>query len=282
MKLTGAAKVAGVVGWPVAHSLSPLIHNAWLAALGLAAAYVPFAVPPERFAAFVEGLRGGPLVGLNVTLPHKRAAFALADRRTERAEGAQAANLLLFQDDGTALADNADGEGLLSALAEAGALAPGSPAVVLGAGGAAAGAAAALLDAGAPEVRVVARRAAAAAALVQGEPQGRAYGFDRLAQALDGASLIVNATSAGLNGEGELPPLEGAQAGATALDMVYRPLRTAFLADAEKRGLRTVDGLAMLIGQARPSFEAFFGVAPPPPEAVDVRALCLRALGEQP
>lgn len=284
MTLSGSAKVAGVVGWPVAHSLSPLIHNAWIEALGLDAAYVPFAVPPERFQRFVDGLRGGAVGGVNVTLPHKRLALDLAEDRSPRAGGADAANVLVFRQDASVFADNTDGEGLLAAL-DAGVpdwRVHSGPAVVLGAGGAAFGAVHALLGARVPAVRIVARRPGAAAALVQrfGFSECEAYGFDRLSSALEEATLVVNATFAGLNGEGTLPPLVGAQPGTVALDMVYRPLRTGFLADAEARRLRTVDGLAMLVGQARPSFEALFGVPPPPPEVVDVRALCLRAMGE--
>ncbi len=278
MTPSGAATVAGVAGWPVRHSLSPLIHAAWLADAGVDGAYVPFAVPPGRFAAFVEGLRGGAVRGLNVTLPHKEAAFALADRRSGAAEAAGAANLLLFEPDGSVAADNTDGAGLVGALEAADALR--GPALVLGAGGAARGAVAALLLRG-MEVRVANRTRARAEALADGLPALRAFGWEALDAAADGAALVVNATRAGLEGDGAIPlPWDRLAPGAAAMDMVYAPLRTPFLRAAEARGLATVDGLAMLLGQARPSFAAFYGVQPP--AEVDVRALCLRALGEAP
>lgn len=283
MRITGAAKVAGVVGWPVAHSLSPLIHNAWIEALGLDAAYVPFAVPPERFESFVEACRF-VLVGLNVTLPHKQRALELAAGWTA-AVYAQAANLLTF-DEGEVSADNTDAEGLLAAFAEQAAewRADVGPVVVIGAGGAARAAVGALSDAGAPEVRVVARRKEAATELAEMnwcDMPVRSYGFDNLSSALSGATAVINATSAGLNGAGELPDMAAAPPETVFMDMIYSPLRTAFLEAARVRGHSTVDGLAMLIGQARPSFLAFFGVEPPSAEVVDVRALCLRALGER-
>lgn len=283
LRLTGAAVVAGVAGSPVRHSLSPLLHNAWIAAAGLDAAYVPFAPPADGFTAFALGLRGGVIRGLNVTLPFKEAALALADRPSERARLAAAANLLIFEPDGTIVADNTDGLGLLGAFA---AQAPGfdpsaGPVAILGAGGAARGAAAAFVQAGAPEVRIVnrtlARAEAVAAALGS---RVKAFALPAAAEALAGALAVVNATSAGLDGDGVLDvPLEAAPAGAVVMDMVYKPLRTPLLARAESLGLRTVDGLEMLIRQAIPSFEAFFGRTVP--AEVDVRRLALDVLGGQ-
>lgn len=288
--ITGAAKVAGVVGWPVKHSLSPLIHNAWIEALGLDAVYVPFAVPPDEFTGFIEAHCGGSLVGLNVTLPHKTAAYEVAQTRTEAIEQTGSANLLLFRDRvgrrREIHAQSTDGEGLEVAIRSA---APKieymeSAIVVLGAGGVAAAAIDHLELYGGEDIRIVARRKGAAQALRHGLRRSsvcrRAFAFNELEAALDGADLVINATSAGLNGVGELPAMDAASPEAVFMDMVYSPLRTKFLRDAAARGHPTVDGLAMLIGQARPSFEAFFGVPPPPPEVVDVRALCLNALGE--
>ncbi len=277
MKVTGAALVAGVVGSPVTHSLSPLIHGAWIEAARLDAVYAPFAARTEDFGLFVKSLRGGVIRGLNVTVPFKERALELATRVSERARRAGAANLLIFEPAGAIVADNTDGVGMLAALAEQ---APGfdaasGPAVILGAGGAARGAAAALVDAGVPEVRVVNRTHERAVALAD------AVGAKAMAlgsAAFEGAALIINATTLGLGGgAGPAAAFQAARPGAVALDMVYRPLRTEFLERAAKAGLVTVDGLAMLIGQARPSFEAFFGAAPPD---IDVRALCLAALGE--
>ena len=277
--ITGAARVAGVVGQPVAHSLSPLIHNAWIAAAGLDAAYVPFAPPREAFERFVDGCRG-VLAGLNVTVPFKERALALADRVEPRARAAGAANVLVFDAEGSIEARNTDGLGLLEAFRRQAPdfAAAGGPVVILGAGGAARGAAAALLEAGAPEVRLVNRTWARAEALAA-ELAGTVRVFDKAAgPALADTVAVVNATTLGLGG-GPVPlDWAGLPPTATAMDMVYQPLRTDFLREAAGRGHPTVDGLEMLIGQARPSFEAFFGR--PPPEAVDVRLLALQALGE--
>ena len=279
MTITGAARVGGVVGAPVAHSLSPLIHNAWLEAAGIDGAYVPFAVQEDGFEAFVRGMRGGVVAGVNVTAPFKERALAAADVADDAAQAAGAANLLLFRADGTATARNTDGLGLVAALArQAPALQlAGARAALIGAGGAARGAAPVLLQAGLAELRIVNRtfRRARDLAAALG-PAARAYPWEALEEAVDGADLVVNATSSA--GDALDVPWRAARRGAVAMDMVYRPLRTAFLAEAAKQGLATVDGLEMLIGQARPTFEALFGA--PPPEHVDVRGLALAALGE--
>lgn len=278
--ITGRTLVAGVVGQPVAHSLSPLIHNAWLEAAGLDGVYVAFAPDADRFEVFVDGLRGGAIRGLNVTIPFKEMALSIADIVSPRAEKAAAANLLTFEADGRVAADNTDGLGLLGALA---AQAPGfdpaaGPVVVLGAGGAARGAVAALLTAGAPQVRIVNRTLAKAEAVAGAVGSGAvAAPLDAAADAFQGVTAVINATSAGLAGQPSLDvPLEAAPETAVVMDMVYKPLETPLLARAKQLGRRTVDGLEMLIRQAEPSFQAFYGA--PPPAGVDVRALALKAL----
>lgn len=258
---------AGVVGKPIGHSLSPLIHRAWIAAAGLDAAYDPYEPQDEAaFLALIAIGRAGRLRGLNVTAPYKLVALAAADSVSETARRAGSANLLVFED-GRVRADSTDGLGLMAALAEqAPALVlKGRPAVVLGAGGAGRAAAAALSDARA-EVRIVNRTHATAEALAAD------LGVTAMAAkaALDGAALVVNALSAAP--DIDLSCLPG---DAVLMDMTYRPLETPFLTAGRARGLTGVDGLAMLIGQARPSFEALFGAAPP---AVDVRALALEAI----
>lgn len=279
--ITGATIVAGVAGQPVHHSLSPLIHNAWLAGGGIDGVYVAFSPPADNFPKFAEGLRGGAIRGLNVTLPFKEAALSVCHRATPRAEAAEAANLLLFEADGSITADNTDGVGLLGALAARAGFEPRSgPVVIIGAGGAARGAAAALKEAGAPEVRVV-NRTLAKAGFVAGSlgDKGVAFPLDRAGEALKGAVAVINATSAGLINGGRLEvPLAATPETAVIMDMLYRPLETPFLAEAKALGRRTVDGLEMLVRQAEPSFEAFFGAAPP--ADVDVRALAIQALGE--
>jgi len=284
MSISGATVVVGVIGAPVRHSLSPLIHNAWIAAAGLDAVYVALSPGPDRAGALIDSLRGGVVRGLNVTLPFKEIALIFSNHATERAIRAGAVNLLLFERDGTVRGDNTDGEGLLAAFREQ---APAldiaaRPIVVLGAGGAARGAVAALLDAGAPEVRIVNRTVDRAHALAEAlGDRVTVHEWGALREALTTASAVINATSLGLSGKDPLAvSFDGLQAGSVVMDMVYRPLRTAFLSRAASEGFVTVDGLAMLIGQAAPSFEAFFGQ--PPPKAVNVRALALAALEEAP
>lgn len=281
MSLSGKTRVAGVVGQPIAHSMSPVLHNAWIAAAGLDAVYVPFAIANGRFAAFVEGLRGGSVAGLNVTLPFKGEALAAADEASPRATAAQAANVLVFRPDGSVLADNTDGLGLLRAFAEQ---APGfdpkaGAVTILGAGGGARGAAAAFAEAGCPDIRIVNRTKAKAQAIADSLGGAiSAYGLDEVSAAFRGIQALVNATSAGIADGATLDvPLAATPQACVVMDMVYKPLKTPFLAQAEALGRRTVDGLAMLIGQAVPSFEAFYGQTPP--ADVDVRALAIKTLG---
>lgn len=259
--------VAGVAGQPITHSLSPLIHTAWIAAAGLDADYRAFGPADSAgFSALVaEGL-AGRLRGLNVTAPFKEQALGLADAVGAAAQACGSANLLVFEA-GTVAADSTDGAGLMAALAEQ---APGLDVrdhrvVVLGAGGAARAAVAALRSAGA-DVGVLNRTRSRA------ETLSAELGATVVeAGALSTAALVINA--AGVSPEIDVSRLPDE---AVLMDMTYRPLTTDFLAAGRARGLATVDGLAMLIGQARPSFRALFGRDPPD---IDVRTLALRALG---
>jgi shikimate dehydrogenase len=281
-KITGATAVAGIAGAPIRHSLSPIIHNAWIAAAELDAVYVPFAPCGDDFHRFAEGLRGGVIRGLNVTLPFKEAALGVSDEVSDRAELAGAVNLLVFNENGTITGDNVDGLGLLEAFE---AQAPGydpkaGPVAIIGAGGAARGAAAAFIAAGAPEVRII-NRTLAKAEIVAGAlgRRVRAYSLHGAAIAFEDVTAVINATSAGLSAENLDLPLEATPATAIVMDMTYKPLNTPFLARARELQRRTVDGLEMLIRQACPSYEAFFGRVPP--TSVDVRALCIEALGDK-
>lgn len=271
---TAAAVVAGIAGHPVTHSLSPLIHSAWIAALGMDAVYVPFRVQPDGFERFARGMRGGTIRGVNVTAPFKEAALAASDEADAPALAAGSANVLIFHEDGHVEARSTDGLGMVEAFAEQ---APdvsldAIPAVVLGAGGAAKAAVAALLAAGSPEVRVVNRTAARAEELVfVFKERVAAFGLGQANEAFAGAGVLINAAAGG-----PLPPLDALPDGAAVMDMTYRPLETALLKAAKARGLTPVDGLAMLIAQARPSFEAFYGVAPP--ADLDVRKLAIAAM----
>ena len=271
-RITGAAVTGGIAGNPVAHSLSPIIHNAWLEAGGIDAAYLPFA--PRDAAGFetlVAAGRAGLLAGLNVTAPFKEQAFALADQATAAARLTRSANILSFVE-GRVLADSSDGIGLMRGLAEQapGLNLAGRAVVLLGAGGAARAGAGALVEAGA-EVRIVNRSRDRAEALAS--DLGAAVRVMAADAAAEGAALVVNALSA--------PPefdLSRLPAEAVVMDMTYKPLDTAFLKAARARGLATVDGLSMLIGQAAPSFEAIFGRPPPP---LDLRALLTAHLEAQ-
>lgn len=260
--------LAGVAGQPIAHSLSPVIHRAWIAAAGLDADYRAFGpADAEGFAALVAEGRAGPLRGLNVTAPFKAQALALADDAGMTARRCGSANLLLFGDH-RVRAESTDGEGLMASLAEQ---APqlavrDQTVIVLGAGGAARAAVAALKAAGA-EVGVLNRTLARAEALAV-----ELGAMVVEVSALKDAALVVNALSV-------QPDINVSRLrdDAVLMDMTYRPLVTSFLAQGRSRGLTIVDGLAMLIGQARPSFRALFGVEP---SDGDVRAVALASLGE--
>jgi shikimate dehydrogenase len=275
-----AGRIAGVVGWPVEHSLSPTLHAAWIAALGLDAAYSAFAVPPEEAESALRNLAATGLVGVNVTVPHKEVALTVAERPSPRASRIGAANLLTLDADGHLAADNTDALGFLDGLVRAGHEAVG-PVAILGAGGAARGVVVALADAACAEVRLVNRTPAKARVLAAlAESLGVAasvHAWTEAPVALTGARLLVNATSLGMRGAPalEVPDLSRLTPDAAVYDLVYAPRETALLAAARACGLKAIEGLDMLIGQARPSFEAFFGVAPP--DAVDARALLANA-----
>lgn len=255
--LTGRARLAGVAGWPVSHSRSPLLHGTWIARHGLDAAYLPLPIAPENFPLAVRGLAAAGFRGMNVTIPHKEAAFAVCDEVLPRAHRAGAVNTLVFRE-GRILGDCTDGFGFLASLPDYDP--QRGPAVILGAGGAARAIAAALLDAGCPCLTLVNRTPERAEALA------RALGGPITVSAcppLDDAALLVNTTSLGMPGQPpltlDLAPLPGH---AVVADIVYVPLETPLLAAARARGLTGVDGLGMLLHQARPGFEAWFGVAP--------------------
>ncbi len=259
--LTGSSRLAGVLGWPVSHSRSPRLHGFWLERYAIDGAYVPLPVRPERFETAVRSLADLGFAGANVTIPHKEAAFALCDEVSEIAKRAGSVNTLVFRE-GRIHGTSTDGFGCLESIRgqAPGWLAEAGPAVILGAGGAVRAVAAALIDAGCPKLTLVNRTAARAEAIARdlGGPVEVAT-----TPPLADAALLVNGTSLGMKGE---PPLEIDLAPlppeAVVQDMVYVPLETPLLAAARARGLQAVDGLGMLLHQARPGFEAWFGVAP--------------------
>lgn len=264
--LSGKARLAGVMGWPVAHSRSPRLHGYWLAHHRIDGAYVPMAVRPERIG---EALRALPVLsfkGANLTLPHKESALSHVDTPSPTARRIGAVNTIMVGPHGELLGDNTDAFGFIEHM---NASAPnwrqaGRPAVVIGAGGAARAVSVALLDAGVTELRLINRTEARAVALAEALGPGLSVvPWHKRHTALEDAGLLVNTTSLGMAGH-ELLELElnALPRDAVVDDLVYAPLETALLKAARARGHRTVDGLGMLLHQARPGFEAWFGVAP--------------------
>lgn len=268
---------AGVCGAPIAQSKSPRLFRHWFGVYRIDGAYAPLLVRPEDFAAVVQSLTRAGFRGLNVTVPHKIAALALADDATPGARAIGAANTLTFAPDGAIHADNTDAFGFIENLrttapdwrADAG------PAVMLGAGGAARAGIHALVEAGVPELRVVNRTRTKAEALAAAfGPRVQVVDWSERSEALAGAATIVNSTSLGMVGNPPLDiSLDATSDGALVTDMVYNPLTTDLLRSARARGLLTVDGLGMLLHQARPGFRRWFGTDPEVTPAL--RAACL-------
>jgi shikimate dehydrogenase len=266
---------AEVIGDPIAHSRSPLIHGFWLKALGLDGDYRATRVEPDGLEAFFSARRTDPdWRGCNVTAPHKIAAIPFLDRLSDAAGQTGAVNTVVCED-GTLIGHNTDVDGIAEALMGAGIM--GRKVVLIGAGGAARAAMTYLTGASAGEIRVLARDPARAAGLLVQAGKARALPFEQAGIAIEGASLIVNASPLGMNHaapmpDGLLAALAGAAPGARAFDMVYQPLDTPFLGAARRHGLIGVDGLSMLIGQAREAFRRFFGAEPPGESDGNLRA----------
>ncbi|MDE2515517.1 MAG: shikimate dehydrogenase [Rhodospirillales bacterium] len=258
---SGQARLAGIIGWPVAHSRSPLLHGTWLDRHGIDGAYVPLAVAPGDLAAAVDGLRKAGFAGLNVTIPHKVAVRALCDRVSDFARRAGAVNTLHFRD-GRIEGSNTDGYGFLANLADHRVDPAAGPALVLGAGGAARAIVAALQEAGAP-VSLANRTRAAAEALAADLAPVRVLDWEARHAALADHALVVNTTALGMAGKAALDlDLSRAAPGMAVADAVYVPLETPLLGAARAAGLRPVEGLGMLLHQAVPGFAAWFAVTP--------------------
>lgn len=258
--------LAGVMGWPVAHSRSPLIHNHWIRTHGLLGAYVQLAVAPGRLEAALPGLAALGFRGCNITLPHKVDALKLVHEVDGMARRMGAINTIVVQPDGSLKGYNNDGFGYIQSLLDAypGWRADAGPATVLGAGGAARAVLLSLADRGAREIRLLNRTPAKAQALARefGGPV-RALPWSERHDALDGVALLVNTTSQGMHGYPALDiDLRKLPAHALVSDVVYVPRETPLLAAARARGNPTVNGLGMLLNQARPAFHAWFGVMP--------------------
>ncbi|MBV8168702.1 MAG: shikimate dehydrogenase [Alphaproteobacteria bacterium] len=264
MRPTGAARLAGVFGWPISHSRSPQLHGYWLDHYGIDGAYVPLAVRPDDFPTVVRGMAKLGFVGANVTVPHKEAAFAACDTVDETARRIGAVNTLTFEGD-RITGRNTDAYGFIQSVrANAPTWNADVPAVLLGAGGSARAVVVALLDAGVPEVRVLNRTAERAAELADAfGARVKPLPGDSFAAAATDAGLVVNCTTQGMVGQAaldiDLSPLPRA---ATVMDLIYTPLETPLLATAKARGHAVLNGLDMLLWQAKPGFAAWFGVDP--------------------
>ena len=259
--LTGKAKIAGIFGWPVAHSRSPRLHGFWLERHGIDGAYVPFAVQPKDFAVAVRGLRAAGFCGGNVTIPHKEAAFEICDVVDATAQRAGAVNLLVFGENGIS-GFNTDGSGFIANLRAHGVDPAAGPALLLGAGGGARAIAAVLQDLGV-SVMVTNRTPERAEVLARQLPGLKTLPWEDRGAAIAEHALVVNCTSLGMHGKGDLGlDLSRAPKNMAVADIVYVPIETPLLAQARAAGLRPVEGLGMLLHQAVPSFAAWFGVTP--------------------
>lgn len=262
--LTGAGKLSGIVGWPVRHSLSPAIHSYWIQKYQLDAAYVPLPVEPQNLEIALRALPTLGFQGCNITAPHKVEARALVDEETDLAKAVGAINTIFIRD-GQLIGGNTDVDGFLDGLNQQ---APGwktlkGHAVLVGAGGAARAVLAGLTDAFDGEIIIANRTVARAEELAKRFDGVRAVSLDSLDSELRGAGLLVNTSTLGME-DGPVLDLElgGLVGDAVVADIVYAPLETTLLHSASRHGLATVDGLGMLLHQAVPGFEGWFGVRP--------------------
>ncbi len=271
--------LAGVIGSPVAHSRSPALHGFWLKKYGIRGHYIPMDIAEGDLEIVLRALPKAGFVGCNVTIPHKEAVLAFADVISDRAALIGAANTLIFRADGKIHADNTDGYGFIANLREA---APNwkpaeAPAAVIGAGGAARAIVASLLEMGCPEIRL-SNRTRARAETLRAEFGARVVVYDwvQAGNMLEDALTVVNTSSLGMAGKAEFRvPLDALNPRAVVTDVVYTPLKTKLLTEAEAMGCTVVDGLGMLLHQAVPGFERWFGHRPE--VTADLRAAVLGA-----
>ena len=279
--MSDVALKAGVIGWPIDHSLSPHLHGFWLDQYAIDGEYLPFAVEPDNLESFLHGLAENGRRGTNVTLPHKQATLKIVDHVDDNARRIGAVNTVVVQDDGSLHGSNTDAFGFLENLknhmpnwqASAG------PAVVLGAGGAARAILVALQENGAPEIKLLNRTKSRSEELAIELGGGiKVYDWESRADVISDAATLVNTTSLGMKGQSPLE-MDLAKLPETALvnDIVYTPLETDLLKNAKRRGNPAVDGLGMLLHQARPGFAAWFGMEPEVTDAL--RDHVLKAMG---
>lgn len=271
--------LAGVIGQPIHHSKSPALHAHWLGRYGIRGHYIPMPVAAEDLSDVLRALPRMGFRGVNITIPHKEVAVTLADSVSDRAALIGAANTLTFRADGSIHADNTDGYGFIANLKQnaSGWRAAAGPAIVLGAGGAARAVISALLNEGVPRI-VLTNRTRARSDMLKDHFGGRIKVVDRtrVAEFMEEAATLVNTTSLGMTGKPELSvDISGLPTTALVTDIVYTPLRTGLLERAQAHGCQTVDGLGMLIHQAVPGFETWFGQRPEVDDAV--RSVVLNA-----
>ena len=284
--IDGRTRLVGLIGWPVAHSCSPAMHNAAFAALKLNWSYVPLPVRPEALAAAVAGLAALGFRGANVTVPHKEAVVPLLDSLSPEAARINAVNTIVVEEDGRLVGHNTDVAGFIAALRQSGFSPEGRAAVVVGAGGAARAAVHGLLGAGAARILILNRSSARAEKLISelgtdDRVQALPLTPEALVESAQEADLLVNATPVGLwpNAEASIWPMEvPIPARITVFDLVYNPVETLLLRQARAGGARTIPGLGMLISQGAAAFQLWTGIDPP----LDaMRAACVRTLQEE-
>ena len=256
-------KKAGIMGWPVAHSLSPRIHGYWLEKYGIAGSYERLPMAPEGLGEALAGLKAGGFCGVNLTIPHKEAAVRFLEDMDDVVRNVRAVNTIVVKENGDLKGLNTDVFGFAENLRHAGCKMNGKRAVVLGAGGAARAVVVALLEGGS-SIHLVNRTQERAKKIAEKFGRGITTGdWSNCAGFLEKADLLINTTSLGMAGQPSLEiDLAALPVGAWVTDIVYAPLETDLLKQARARGLRAVDGLGMLLHQARPAFQAWFGVDP--------------------
>jgi shikimate dehydrogenase len=263
LSITGKAKLTGVIGDPITHSRSPLIHNYWLKSNNIDGAYLPFRIKPTELDEAILWFKRLGFLGLNVTLPHKEKIMPLCDALSPQAQKIGAVNTVIFTEDGKIIGENSDQFGFISYLDH---VFPSwdeavKIAVIVGAGGAARAVINGLVEKKIPEIRVINRDLSRAYHLCQtlGKNTSKAYSIDDYKNQLLGADLLINTTSMGMNNENNWNyPLNGLNKKAIVYDIVYYPLKTSLLKQAEESGYHTLDGLGMLLHQARLGFETWY------------------------
>ncbi|MDG1707864.1 MAG: shikimate dehydrogenase [Emcibacteraceae bacterium] len=259
--------IAGVIGDPISQSVSPILHGYWIEKYKINGEYKAFHVTAENLANFLNGLKEGGISGLNLTVPHKEQALSLVEKVDDRARKIGAVNTIYFDQEGKTVGSNTDGIGFLAHLKQTTNKwsAQNGPVVVLGAGGAARAVLVTLLDEGVPEIRLSNRTKGRADNLSNeiNDPRLKVIDWDDREQALDGVALLVNVTTLGMQGQRELDlSLNNLSEHATVYDIVYNPLETTLLKNARVNGNECIDGLGMLLHQAAPGFEKWFGTKP--------------------